>query len=268
MKKRLITAVELKEIQLEILKTIHDFCLQNDIRYSLAAGTLLGAIRHKGYIPWDDDIDIMMPRPDYERFCRIFPNYSKHYKIQNYHTDDTYWYNFGKVIDTRTMLTEPGARTGVYVDVFIIDGLPDNEIVIQETESKVSYLIHHDLRYATREYKTKSMLTKKLIHYFKYLYRKTIVQKREITVNMIDSILKQNPFETSAKAGLLFYEHFECVLPISTYYYYQDIEFEKITLRCICDYHTYLKSDYGNYMELPPVQKRISHHHINAFKID
>ena len=63
---------ELKSIQLAILEYVHDFCIKNNIRYSLCGGTLIGAVRHKGYIPWDDDIDIIMPRDDYEKFCSLF----------------------------------------------------------------------------------------------------------------------------------------------------------------------------------------------------
>ena len=63
---------EMRKLQISILLYVHDFCKENNIRYSLSGGTLLGAVRHKGYIPWDDDIDIMMPRPDYERFVNEF----------------------------------------------------------------------------------------------------------------------------------------------------------------------------------------------------
>ena len=79
---RELTSVELRRIQLEILKVIDEFCGQNNIRYSLAYGSLLGAVRHGGYIPWDDDIDIFVPREDFDRMIQLFPeNHKNHYKI-------------------------------------------------------------------------------------------------------------------------------------------------------------------------------------------
>lgn len=78
-----ITLKELRTIQLEILDIIHNFCIENNIRYSIAGGTLLGAVRHGGYIPWDDDIDILMPRPDYKRFIATFSTHSGHHVLQH-----------------------------------------------------------------------------------------------------------------------------------------------------------------------------------------
>lgn len=85
-----ITTHELRKIQIEILKSIHNYCQENNLRYSLAYGTLLGAVRHKGFIPWDDDIDIMMPRPDYEQFLKGYRGYNEFYQVQDYCTDHSY----------------------------------------------------------------------------------------------------------------------------------------------------------------------------------
>ena len=67
-----LTLKELQQASLDILKDVHSFCEANQIQYSIAYGTLIGALRHKGFIPWDDDVDIVMPRPDFERFCKIY----------------------------------------------------------------------------------------------------------------------------------------------------------------------------------------------------
>ena len=117
---------EIKTIQLDILQSIHQFCETNNIRYSLAYGTLLGAIRHKGYIPWDDDIDVMMPRPDYERFIQNYPNFCDRNIVQTYNNDNSYYLWCAKVYDNRTEQITFPTRSGVCVDVFPIDGLPDN----------------------------------------------------------------------------------------------------------------------------------------------
>ena len=121
--------LELKDIQkecLNILKDVHHFCETNGIRYSLAYGTLLGAIRHKGIIPWDDDIDIMMPRPDYERFCKTYK--SNLFKIA---PPKESYISFARVYDDRRTVFEtitPWTPNpcGVNIDIFPLDAVSDN----------------------------------------------------------------------------------------------------------------------------------------------
>lgn len=124
--------MSLREIQLfslEILKDVHDFCISNDINYSLAYGTLLGAIRHKGFIPWDDDIDIVMPCPDYERFCKIYR--SKKWRLFSPVNNDCYL-NYSRVcdLDKTWVLSLPWCKespTGLWIDIFPIDGIEVNQ---------------------------------------------------------------------------------------------------------------------------------------------
>lgn len=122
---------DLRKIQLNILKKVTSFCKNQKINYSLYGGTLLGAVRHKGYIPWDDDIDISMPRPDYTKFIKEFhligdPNL----KIHDLSIYKNYPYSFIKVSDERTLFVEKSNinyTLGVNIDIFPIDGLPSSE---------------------------------------------------------------------------------------------------------------------------------------------
>ena len=106
---RKIDINELKRIEINILDYVADFCNKNGITYYLDGGTLLGAIRHKGFIPWDDDIDIAMPRKDYDRFVHMCLDDSR-YKILSYETDEKYIYSFAKVVDSYTKLKEWDCR--------------------------------------------------------------------------------------------------------------------------------------------------------------
>ena len=128
---------EIKKIELEILKHFTNICDSYGLRYFLAGGTLLGAVRHKGFIPWDDDIDVFMPRPDYEIFIHLFEkiNTSRYLKLSHPwdNQNETYLHiPYLKIIDTRTIKYEKGCNKshgGLDIDVFPIDGLPKNELI-------------------------------------------------------------------------------------------------------------------------------------------
>ena len=126
----MVTPEEMKSIQLEMMDSIHEFCERRNLRYYLAYGTLLGAIRHKGFIPWDDDIDIVMPRNDYEEFLASFGKQTgMHYSVLHVGCDEGYSYPFAKCVDTRTVLVENADYSepiGVYIDIFPLDNLSDN----------------------------------------------------------------------------------------------------------------------------------------------
>lgn len=128
-----VSAEEMQTIQLSILRDFRDFCSKHQLRYYLAYGTLLGAIRHKGYIPWDDDIDLMMPRPDYLKFIELFSQTSQgSLEVVSIQNNPDYFATFGKIIDTRTIMYQEYGQIekvdiGVYIDIFPMDGLPEDE---------------------------------------------------------------------------------------------------------------------------------------------
>ena len=103
-----MTIEEIKATMLPILKCVHEFCETNNIRYSMSGGSLIGTVRHKGYIPWDDDIDIMLPRPDYDRLVKSFNSSQTRYRLISCETDKDYFQPYAKIVDTKTKLIEHG----------------------------------------------------------------------------------------------------------------------------------------------------------------
>lgn len=136
-----ITQEELKNIQVNILDRVKAFCDANEIEYFLFAGTLLGAVRHKGYIPWDDDIDICMRRKDYDRFFEVFNTDRKDgLRAIDYKNEKGYYLASGKVIDDRTIMQETtnfDKKIGVYIDVFPLDDLPENVKELRRLDRKI-----------------------------------------------------------------------------------------------------------------------------------
>ena len=123
--KKELSLEEKKKILVSILSEVHNFCDENNLKYFLPGGTLIGAVRHKGFIPWDDDIDIYMPRNDYEKFLCEFNKESERYQVISLKTDG-YYLPFGKVIDTKTVLIEnvdSDYKMGIYLDIFPLDNL-------------------------------------------------------------------------------------------------------------------------------------------------
>lgn len=258
--KKNISMEELRRIQLDILDRIHQFCSENELRYSLGGGTLLGAIRHKGYIPWDDDIDIMMPRPDYETFLQKFDGQYENLKLQHYKNSSACMKTFAKVFDDRTVLIEKIQKTGIYVDVFPIDGLPSEDLLplfIEELENQGRWL-----------YRSTNIIgfDKNPWHLLKYIIRKLIDPSRSVIVERLEKFLTQYPFDSADYAGAIVGRYVEKEhMAASVFRHYVDVLFEGRSYKAISDFNAYLTKHYGDYMTLPPKDKQVSNHEYIAY---
>ena len=257
---------EIKKIQLDILIQVDKFCRENGIRYSLGYGTLLGAVRHKGFIPWDDDIDIMMPRPDYNRFLREFNGKNVYLKIQNYRHDDITPITWTKICDIRTIMYASKMQTSVFIDVFPIDGAPEDvktEQHIKETYKRKYYVIRK-----RRSYKYGKNILKR---YLKYIGKQILYPKsRERAIREYEEYVLSYPFESSPNVGILWLRTSRemLVMPARIFKSYSTIEFEGHGFMCISDYDTCLRNMYGDYMKLPPKDQQVRGHDYPAFWLE
>ena len=256
---------ELKRIQLEMLKDIHSFCIAHSIMYSLAFGTLLGAVRHKGYIPWDDDIDIMLPRDDYDRFVSGYGN--ERYQVVDISKDSQYGLAFAKVLDVRTLLIENTIdknEYGIYIDVFPIDNIPDNM-----SERKRFYR-RKDFWNALHIFKTVQLNSHRpIIKNLILLIGRIIslpLSKTFITKKMDKISRKYQGYQTEFMGIVAPADsRIEEAIPAKYFKEYVELPFEDSTFMAIRAYDEYLTAAYGNYMHLPPEEKRVSHHSFQAW---
>ena len=244
---------ELRQIQIGILDEVHQYCEAHGLRYFLSSGTLIGAVRHKGYIPWDDDIDIYMPRKDYEQFLREFKG-SEQFKLLNPAKEPHYYYTFAKVVDLRTRMVEDeteGFEIGVFMDIFPVDYVTDN---LQERE-RVFKL--KKLLYKIRRCKiSNSNPLQSRLAYIVYKYLPLSVKQIERKIRRL--IVLEEPTHTvcnMTEAG----PKMKGCFPAADIATSVDIEFEGKQYKTMVGYKDYLERTYGDYMTLPPVEQRVTH---------
>ena len=253
---------ELRQIQMGILDEVHRFCEVHGLRYFLSSGTLIGAVRHKGYIPWDDDIDIYMPRKDYEHFLQTFSDAKGIYRAINPATEPHYYYTFAKVVDQRTKMVEDetaGYEIGVYMDIFPVDYVTDD---LQERERIFE---EKKLLYKIRRCKiSHGNPLQSTLAYIVYKCWPMTVKQIERKIRQL--IVLSEPTRTvcnMTEAG----PKMKGCFPAEDIASSVDIEFEGRMYKTMVGYKDYLERTYGDYMTLPPVEQRVTHH-FEAYWLD
>lgn len=250
--------------------------MKNDLNYFLAGGTLIGAIRHKGYIPWDDDIDVIMPRPDYIKFINLTKQGLGPYVVKGPYNiqskfDPPYHCTYCKICDDRTELIEfPKTKhivSSVYIDVFPCDGLPSDFKSIAKHYKKARIYIKLNAL-LNMSYYRKNMTSntiKKIFWSLIFLIKLLLPDK--IFFRKIEKLATKYDYNKSEFVGVIvagygLKEH----MPKKVFESYILGDFEGKKFRIPVGYDIYLSKIYGNYMELPPKNKRVGHDSIAFLK--
>lgn len=261
---------EIQNIEMGILDYIHQVCEKIGVKYFLSYGTLLGAVRHKGFIPWDDDMDICLLRDDYEKLQNyLLENPDEKYELMSYKNNLNYVYSFMKIKDKNTVLEEHAVRInsnmGVYIDIFPIDAYEENQIF----KDKMTKLIKKNQlsSYTFDGVKNKNLGIKNIIRYiFVVLF---FIKDPTKYAKEIDELSKSRSLGDYQKADFLVYKNMNKNTVDKTLF--EDlmlVDFEDRKYYIPKAYDEILKADYGDYMQLPPKEKRVSHHDFNAWKIE
>lgn len=257
---------EIKRKEINILMYIHDLCEKNGVRYFIAYGTLLGAIRHNGFIPWDDDIDIVVPIEDYDRLISLIKE-DKESPFDVLFNDGNreYLYYYAKVVDIQTKLVERKAGQtegmGVFVDVFPMYGLPDNRIACKVTQGyrklifrMWNYCISND----NIEYRFPKQQLRRLVIRIARLYGYKIWMK------LLDKFVHSHPVNNKKKCAVL---ELDSSIMNTEYFEKCNVSFEGEIVIAPREYDKILTLWYGDYMKIPNEEDRISNHDFEVFSI-
>ena len=269
---REMTIKEIQSLTLEILREVHTFCLENQIVYTLQGGTLLGAIRHQGFIPWDDDIDIAMPRPDYERFIHSFKS-TKGFKVISRELPECkdVMIAFARICDMRKTFVDTSfipwtsERTGVWIDLFPLDGVDDSIKACQRRINRMKKELYQVNTLRTVHNKVSSIIgTRKKVHLIikkiiaPFCSRKAI--DRYVSLCQEYDYNKANYYCNFAFLNYGIRErHRKAVLDERLL-----VPFGEDYFFIMKGYDEALREKYGDYMQLPPIEKR-THHSYNKY---
>lgn len=258
---------ELSELQVELLKMLEWFdtlCRENNLAYYALGGTMLGAVRHGGFIPWDDDVDVGMPRKDYDKLCKLdVSNYSEKYLIESPESDKgDYCYPYVKIYDKTTTLIEnykkPVIR-GIFIDVFPIDciGMDYKEAMKNFSKIKKQYDFYtarvSSIRKGRAIYKNAAVVLARMLP-------RILVNDIELRKKISRECSILNIEDNRWGGNLLGNWGKKEIMPMIYYGVPQEYKFENLTIYGVEMYDEYLTYLYGEWKELPPIEKRVSHH--------
>lgn len=265
-----MTTREVQQMSLDILQDFHNFCVKNGLHYSLSGGTLLGAIRHNGFIPWDDDIDVQMPRPDYDKFIHTYKS-DKGYKVYSREilgfAEKNMVYSHARICDTRKTIVDTGIipwisdQVGIWIDILPCDGISFQKEIAKNHLRKIKILLHLSywvgIRYSTWSNIKKGRTAKAKLKFFV----KKVLSYFIWSDPLVDLYILRRKYDYVSSDYFFVTPHYGMGewQPKKNMEDFILHKFEDYEFYIMSGWDANLKSLYGDYMKLPPEDKRVTH---------
>lgn len=264
---RELTLQEIQQGSFQVLLKFKEICEQNNLKYFLAYGTLIGAIRHKGFIPWDDDIDVWMPRPDYERFiqyCIDHESELRNFVLKHYKTCKEYIYPIARFVDARYKIEYMNAKDyglGLFIDIYPLDGvIAGNK---KQIRTRNNYMRKISVLGANHYIKSPNWFK----NIFKYVYYETHKNKDlNKFIATCDKFAQKCDYDMFSHVGCVVWGPPEC-LDKRDFESEQRVYFNGEVFNAPIGYDHILTELFGDYMTPPPESERIAHHFYKAYLI-
>lgn len=258
---------EIQQASFIILQKIKEICKILNINYSLAYGTLIGAIRHKGFIPWDDDIDVIMKREDYNKFiefCIKNKETIKPFELKSFKTDKKYLYPISRLSDSRYKADffdgSKHYEIGTFVDIYPFDK-------VENEDKRWLKKLHNNIRkisiMSCSKYMSPKGIIKKIFKPFYYLI--TRFCNLNNLINKQDVLAQKYNKKNSSYVGCVLWDN-QRLYNSNIFDEFIEVEFNGDLFSCIKEYDYMLRENYGDYMQLPPEEERIPHHYYDLYK--
>lgn len=259
---------KIHKTQLEILEAFKSICKKHGLRYYAIGGTLIGVHRHKGFIPWDDDIDLGMPRPDFDKFVALQKEYPKGYTLTNHENVPEWQFNLCQFVDSESeiieRLNELPRKCNIWIDIFPIDGMPANQFRRWLHAKHIMYYRYlvqmANLKTQVNVYANRPWYEHVVLKLLRYIPMGKMVNV-DWALKKMEKVLRKYDFDKSGYAGNMLgrKREYEAV-PRSWWNGPVEYPFENTTIASPDGYDAYLTHIYGNYMQMPSEDKRECHY--------